>query len=970
MPENSTSSASFGASSPEGGRLKASGFSGSAALARLRRQLRGEVRTDALTRGLYSTDASIYQVRPQAVVFPRSADDVAATVDWARAEGLPVTPRGGGTSQGGQAIGSGVVVDTSLGLAKIVGVDESTQRVRVEPGVVLDRLNRSLGTHGLFFPIDVSTSSRATLGGMVGNNSAGARSIRYGMTADHVVAIDAVMADGSTARFGRETSEWDSARLQALTALRVREHDELARRVPKVMRHVAGYGLHRVGTDGTAMADLLVGSEGSLAFFTGIELDLTRLPAHRVLAVCHFSSLHDALAAVETIVELKPSAVELTDGAMVALGRENPEFARRLESFVSGDPGALLFVEFSGDDRAELLRALDDLQALPATQPGPVVRAESSAMQAEVWAVRKAAMNIVMSGRTARKPVSVIEDCAIPLPRLAEWGDRLQAVFSRHGVDGTWYAHASVGCLHVRPSLDLKDAGDVGLLRTIAEEALDIVRDLGGSHSGEHGDGRLRSEFIEPMLGTRLTQTFGEIKREFDPEGLFNPRIIVDPEPLDTRERFRYGPDYAELPVVPAMDWSADDGILEAVERCNNNGACRKLDPGVMCPSFRATREERDSPRGRANTLRLALTGQLGAAGLASDEVYDALDLCVGCKACRRECPTSVDVARLKTEALAQRHAARGVPLRTRAFAHLPRTAPRLARWGRWLNAGGRSTIARDAMARLGIDAQRPLPVWARDPFRDEELESPTDFALFADTFNRWFEPENLRAAARVLRVVGAGAGVLPSPGRPLCCGRTYLSAGMVDDARVELRRTASVLVPFIERGGTVVGIEPSCVLTLRDEAASLLDSRTAEVLVRGTHLLSELMDREPFRSTLAERVNTDAETVHVHGHCHQKAFGTGDAAVGSLDAVAGFDVKPITAGCCGMAGSFGYEAEHADVSRVMAELELAPAVRAAAPGDVVVADGFSCRHQIADVTGVRAVHSAALLDRALLSVS
>lgn len=969
MPENSTSTASSGLRPRGEGERVVSGFSGSEALGRLRRQLRGEVRADPLTLGLYSTDASIYQVRPHAVVFPRSADDVVATVDWARTEGLPVTPRGAGTSQGGQAVGPGVVVDTSLGFSRILDVDASAGRVRVEPGVVLDRLNRTLDARGLFFPIDVSTSSRATLGGMVGNNSAGARSIRYGMTADHVVAIDAVMADGSTARFGRTTADtrWEAERLKALTALRVREGDELARRVPKVLRHVAGYGLHRVGTDGTAMADLLVGSEGTLAFFTGLELELSRQPTHRVLAVCHFSTLHAALAAVETIVELDPSAVELTDGAMVALGRENPEFARRLESFVAGDPGALLFVEFAGDDKTELLRSLGRLESLPSAQPGPVVRAESAAMQAEVWAVRKAAMNIVMSGRAARKPVSVIEDCAIPLPRLAEWGDRLQAVFARHDVEGTWYAHASVGCLHVRPSLDLKDAGDVGLLRAIAEEALEIVRDLGGSHSGEHGDGRLRSEFIEPMLGPRLTGAFREIKREFDPDGLFNPRIIVDPEPLDTRERFRYGPDYAGLPIVPALDWSSDNGVLTAVERCNNNGACRKLDPGVMCPSFRATREERDSPRGRANTLRLALTGQLDGRGLASDQVYEALDLCVGCKACRRECPTGVDVARLKTEALAQRHAERGVPLRTRAFAHLPRAAPRLARFGRLLNGGAASAPVRRALERLGVDARRPLPRWAANPFREAELGTRrAGMALFADTFNRWFEPANLRAASRVLRAVGVDVGAVPSEGRPLCCGRTYLSAGMVGHARAELQRTASTLVPFIEAGGTVVGLEPSCMLTFRDEAASLLDRKTADVLAKGTRLLSEVLEGRDFRSALAQRADSVPRTVHVHGHCHQKAFGVNEAASSSLAAIPAFDVHPIVAGCCGMAGSFGYEAEHSDISRVMAELGLASAVRAAAPDDVVVADGFSCRHQIADVTEARPIHSAVLLAEAL----
>ena len=975
MPENSTDTTMPTSFAKRGGGGDRRGFAGSAALAALRKELRGDVRADALSRGLYSTDASIYQVRPAAVVLPRCVEDIEATLHVARQEGLPVTPRGAGTSQGGQAIGAGLVVDTSQGFARVHSVDAEAQTAVVEPGVVLDHLNDRLAPEGLWFPVDVATSSRATLGGMAGNNSAGGRSIRYGMMADNVRAIDALLADGTAARFGQGTrsSSLDAGRSDLIRHLRQREAEELAARVPSVMRHVAGYALHKVGEDGSSLANLVVGSEGTLAFFTRLELALTPRPAHHVLAVCHFANLHEALAAVAAVVELEPSAVELTDGALIELARANPSFAPRVRRFVEGSPGALLFVEFSGDDRSRLLRSLDTLARLDAVSPGPVVRAESPALQAEVWAVRKAGMNIVMSGPELRKPVSVIEDCAIPLNRLAEWGDRLGGIFRAHGVEGTWYAHASVGCLHVRPSLNLRDPADVGLLRAIAEQAHEVVRDLGGSHSGEHGDGRLRSEFIEPMLGPRLVRAFEEIKEAFDPEGVLNPGVITNPVRMDDRTSFRYGPDYRTLPVVSALRWPGPDGLLAAVERCNNNGACRKRDPGVMCPSFRATRDEVDTPRGRANTLRLALTGQLGPSGLASKEVHAALDLCVGCKACRRECPTGVDVSRLKTEALAQRYKVHAVSLRTRLLAHLPRSAPRLSRFGGFLNRAGALGMARAvASSSLGLGRSRTLPQWSANPFQDHECPGEpgsSAVGLFADTFNRWFEPENLRAAVRVLGFDASPVRALSHAGRPLCCGRTYLSAGLVEEARDELLRTASVLVPFIESGGTIVGLEPSCLLTFRDEAAALLPADQAEPLARGTMLLEEYLSeaRWPGSEATNRRV-VENQTAHVHGHCHQKAFDTHDATLDVLARTPGVDVRAIRSGCCGMAGSFGYEREHEQVSRAMAYLDLVPALASVPLSDSVVADGFSCRHQIADLSHRTAVHSVRLLDRSLPS--
>ena len=533
-----------------------------------------------------------------------------------------------------------------------------------------------------------------------------------------------------------------------------------------------------------ALAELLVGSEGTLAFFTQLELTLSPVPSHRALAVCHFPTLHAALDAVRHVVLLGPSAVELTDCTMIRLARRNPEFRVRVERFTRGDPEALLFVEFAGEAAEAVSRSVDDLGAAMAglANAGVVVPVLASAAQADVWTVRRAGLNIVMSGGGPRKPVSIVEDCAIPLDRLAEWGDRLSDVFRDHGVEGTWYAHASVGCLHVRPSLNLKDAADVVRLREIAERTHEIVRDLGGSHSGEHGDGLIRSEFIEPVLGSRLARAFEEIKDAFDPSGLLNPGKIVRPSRMDDRDLFRYHPGYAPLPVVTELDWSSDGGLLAAVERCNNNGACRKSDPGVMCPSYRVTREEADVTRGRANALRLALTGQLGGDGLDSAELYDAMDLCVGCKACRRECPVGVDMARMKTEFLAHYRGRHGVPARERWFARLPRIAPHVSKVGGLANLAV-GVVPVGLRERLtGVARSRALPRWARMPFRDQELadwdEAETGrppVGLFADTFNRWFEPENLRATLRVLGAGGYRPVSAPTRGPPPLL-RSYVS--------------------------------------------------------------------------------------------------------------------------------------------------------------------------------------------------
>ena len=953
--------------------------------ARLRAGLRGEVRFDRFTRGLYSTDASIYQVEPLGVVFPESAGDVRRAVELAGEHGTSVVVRGAGTSQSGQSIGRGLILDTSRGLDGVLDFDPAARRVVVEPGMVLDRLNAFLRPHGLFFPIDVATASRATLGGMAGNNSAGSRSVRYGHMVEHVRGIEAVLADSRRVEFRRDAAlgaapgDGLGGGLGAdMRALYRREADELARRVPDVPRHVAGYALHRLGREGAGLSDLLVGSEGTLALFTALELDLQPIPAVRALGVCRFDGTGEALAAVPAIVALEPTAVELFDATVLGLAAQMPSFERVLRQLgedVSGPPRDILVVEFAGDDPERVSASLSRLESTLGGIAVGVSRAESPAFQARIWAMRKAGLSISMSRPAARKPLAFIEDCAIPLERLPEWYRRLTEIIDRHATHAVWYAHASVGCLHVRPALDLRDGDDVERLRAIAVDAFALAGELGGSHSGEHGDGWIRSEFLEPMLGERLVSAFGEIKRRFDPEDVLNPRKIVDPPRMNEPSllRARYGLETRRLPT--ALDWGAWGGFSPAVDMCNNNGTCLKRSPGVMCPSFRATSDERHSTRGRANALRLALSGQLGDDPWTSPELYEAMDLCLGCKGCRRECPTGVDMARMKVEFLNRLRAEQPLSPRDRALAYLPRYAPLVSRAAPLVNLRNRvPALARLGERMAGLAADRPLPRWSSQPFSlpsrpPAGLPAPIpargngapSVALFVDTFTRYFEPENALAAVRVLSRAGYRVEEAATAGRPLCCGRTFLNAGLVEEARIELDRTVRALNRFVERGIPVVGLEPSCLLTLRDELPALDPGPEAAAVAERARLLTEWLVEAAALDRL-DLAPLPVRRVRVHGHCHEKAFGADGPTLDVLRAIPDLEVEAIPAGCCGMAGSFGYETEHADISRRVAELELLPTVRALADDEWLVANGTSCRHQVADLADATARHVVILL--------
>jgi FAD/FMN-containing dehydrogenase/Fe-S oxidoreductase len=963
---------------------------------RLKAELTGDVQFDRFTRGRYATDASHYQIVPVGVVAPRTVEEAERAIGIARAEGVRVLARGGGTSQAGQTVAEALVVDCSKYLTRLVEFDVRQRRCAVEPGIVLDELNRQLKPHGLLVPVDISTASRATIGGMAGNNSCGGRSMRYGTMRDNVLAIDALLADGKLAHFGPLGGSLNDvpaplrSLVKDLLAIGAREADEVAARFPKVQRRVGGYNLDALvpGKKDINLAHVLVGSEGTLGFSTRIELKLAPLLPRRAVGAVHFASFYEAMNAAQHIVWLAPIAVELIDRTMIELAGEIAMFRPTLEKFVRGTPEAILLVEFGEDDHEENLRRLRALKQLigdlgfswdkSGAQWGGVAEVLNPELQAAIAELRTAGLNIMMSMKEQGKPVSFVEDCAVPLEHLAEYTARLTAIFEKHGTRGTWYAHAGAGCLHVRPVLNLRQQKDVHAMRAIAEEAFAMVREYKGSHSGEHGDGLVRSEFNEPMFGSRLARAFEQVKDRFDPAGFYNPGKVVRPPKFNTRELFRYASGYYGEEIETRFDWSAysgsGGGFQGAVEMCNNNGACRKLAGDVMCPSYRVTRDERDVTRGRANTLRLALTGQLGRNALASDEMLETLKLCVSCKACRRECPTGVDMARMKIEVLAARAKKRGVSLHDRLIGYLPRYAPFAARHPNLFNRRDASPILRRASEIFaGFSARRSLPKWRSDIYRDRSDwrylapgAPPRDVVLFADCFDRYFERENLDAALNVLVAGGYRVhAALPADGnaRPLCCGRTFLSVGLIDEGRREMQRTLDALAPYARRGVPVIGLEPSCLLTFRDELPALFKDEAVEALAANALLLEEFLAREQNEGRLALPLAPLAKKALLHGHCHQKSFDAMGAVERVLKLIPGLSLETIESSCCGMAGSFGYDAATIEVSLKMGELSLLPAVRQADADALIVADGTSCRHQIHDGAERNALHVARVLE-------
>lgn len=940
----------------------------------LRATVRGEVYFDSARRGIYATDASIYQIDPVAVCVPLDEQDVRAAMAAAERHGVPILARGAGTSLAGQAVGASLVIDFSKHFNRILEINAEQRWARVQPGVVRDNLNTELRKHGLYYAPDPATTSRANVGGMLGNNSAGMRSIVYGKTIDHALEARVLLADGTTLELGELAPDAYAQKAaqqdrEGEIYRRFREiieanRDEIERRYPKVMRRCGGYNLDEfIRTDRWNLAKLMVGSEGTLGLTLEAKINLEPIPEHTCLCVAHFADLLEAIRAVKPIVEHGPSAVEILDRRVLGLAQRNLN-TRPLCDFVEGDPAAVLVIEFFGDTAADARDKIDDVIAdLRGRGTGyayPVC--DDAAGMNRVWTVRKNGLGLLLGMKGDRKPMPFIEDAALPLDVLPEYIEKILAFCASVDTEAAMYAHASVGLIHVRPLLDLRRADDIERMVKISEHAFELVKGYGGSWAGEHGDGLSRSFYMERFFGSQLYDAFKDVKRLFDPDGRMNPGKIVDAPPID--HNLRFGTEYKTPEFMTDFHYRDDGGFGPAVEMCSGVGACRQTMAGKMCPSYRATRDEEASVRGRANILRLAMTGQLGPDGMASREVHEVLDLCLSCKACKSECPSSVDMARLKSEFLQRYRERHGATLRDRLIAGSPRAAQRMAGWkaplvnwmqGTWLF---RSVLERMA----GFDRRRVLPAAARETLvawfakrpKPPAGRSDRRVALFADTYANYYEPHVGRAAVELLESCGYQV-VLADVG---CCQRPRISHGYLREAKRDGLATLSCLDEHIKEGLPVVVLEPSCASALTDDLPDLIGDTELGARIRTNVMMIDVfLDKERREGRLHASFTSPHQKLLIHEHCHQKSLYGTQSISDLLADIDGLEVTTLDTGCCGMAGSFGYETEHYDLSLRIGEDRLFPAVRGKDEATAVVACGFSCRHQIEHATGVRPLH-------------
>src|SRR5210317_1760478 len=941
-------------------------------------QVKGKVLFDEFSRGRYSTDSSLYQITPIGAVLPKDQNDVLNLMEYSQKNSIPLLARGGGSSQCGQTVGESIVLDYSKYQNQILELNVEEKYVWVQPGIVLDTLNAYLKPYGLWFPVDVSTSSRATIGGMTGNNSCGSRSLYYGNMVNNVLAVEAILDDGTIHAFEDIDKNYlqttnDQNRqyeiIKKFIELRENVNDDIDQYWPKTQRRVGGYNIDLINPNGFNTSNILVGSEGTLSLFNKIKLKLWPIPKQKILGVCYFESFHQAMELTKEMVKLKPTTVELMDKNLIDLAKQIPIYAEGIKKYVAGEPEAVLMVEFIDEDLDLVRSKIKDLESLVKNQNqnNHFRNYENLEDQKEVFEIRKAGLNILMSLKGDKKPVAFIEDCAVTLNHLADYTSKLKEVFAKYNTNGMFYAHASVGTLHVRPVLNMKSDQDIKNMKAIAEEAFDMVKEYRGSHSGEHGDGIVRSEFHEKMFGKKILNTFEEIKDTFDKKNLLNPHKIVRAYKSDDRSLMRYKADYKAENISTHYDWSEWGQFSDAVEMCNNNGACRKLDSGVMCPSYRVTMEEKDLVRGRANTLRLALSNQLPKGSFASKEMFETMELCVSCKACQRECPMSVDMAKMKSEFLSHYYKKFSMSIKDKIISDMPKLIWLLKIIAPIFNTVKNIPLLDKAIEFFGFSSKRQMPVVQNiAPLKEIYQTQPqlnNKIILLADTFNINFEIKNIMYAIKVLNKFGYQA-IIPSfddnnLSRPLCCGRTYISFGQMDKAKYEMNRFTNYIVNNGYAHMPVVGIEPSCLLTFNDEFKSLKGIDNRDQLQNKFYLIEEFILEQIQQG---KKVNASAYTknVLVHGHCHQKSQ---DRFKGLLDLLKILNIKhkAIDSSCCGMAGSFGYSSKNFDISQKLANLSLIPTINEH-PEDVVVANGTSCRQQIFDFSKRDAKHVSELL--------
>lgn len=947
-------------------------------IAQLKRALAGEVLSDDYSLGMYATDASVYQIRPVAVVIPISEEDVYAAVKLARDFEVSILPRGGGTSLAGQTVGHSMVIDFSKHMNKIIEVNATERWVRVQPGMIRDDLNEHLKPYNLHFAPDPATSSRANVGGMVGNNSSGTKSIIYGKTVDHILEARVVLADGTVLHLKECTPEEYAAK-QAQgdregeiyhEFRKIIEHnkEEIIRRFPKVMRRVGGYNLDEfVHTDQWNLSKLITGSEGTLATTLELKLNLEPLPRFKSVCVVHFKELLKAIAATEPILAYKPSAVEILDKTVIDLSRANLSTQRACH-FVDGDPAAVLIVEFYSEDAVEVMRRpqamVEKLQDLGIGYAYPIF--PEGKEYDDVWSVRKKGLGLMLGMQGDKKPTPFIEDAGIPTEVLHEYIGKVVELCKRHDTEVAMYAHASVGVIHVRPILDLRQAEDIRRFESIAKETFALVKAYGGSWSGEHGDGLVRSPFMEAFYGPQVYSALKMVKMLFDPGNLMNPGKIIDAPPMT--ENLRYGESYRDKEVSTEFKYIRENSFREAVHMCTGVGECRKTIGGTMCPSFKATRDEEHSTRGRANALRLAMSGQLDKDGLASDRLRSAMDLCLSCKACKSECPSNVDMAKLKSEVSQIHYDKHGTTLRDQLIRDSPKMARRFSGMLSGLVNGlqGAMVFRKGLEYLAGFTSKRKLPSYAPETFsrwfRNNHAKSDPkrkQVALFADTYLNYHEPAVGIAAYELLR--SCGYEVLLADGG--CCQRPKISHGFLKEAKEEGLKTAKRLDRYLNEGIPVLVCEPSCASALTDDLPDLIgDPALAGRLTRGVFMIDQFLATEVGSGRLDKRLTSPAHHVVVHGHCHQKALYGTQAMKQLLNSVEGLKFAEIPSGCCGMAGSFGYEKEHYELSEKIGREILFPAIEKLDDSAEVVACGFSCRHQIEHFTGRKAKHFVEIL--------
>ena len=939
----------------------------------LERVVDGEVKFDDYSRQLYSTDASIYRMVPAGVVIPRQADDVAAAINTCRRLGVSILPRGGGTSLSGQTVNNGVVIDFSKYMNNVQAVSREEQWVTTQPGITIDELNRQVKHTGLYFTPDPSTKSRANVGGAMGNNSCGSHSIVYGKTVDQVLAMDVVLSDGSQTEFAPVSGSELEQRIhrpglegdiyRGIPGIAADAAPEVEARFPKILRRVGGYNLDRLAqprSDSPSALDLtqvMVGSEGTLAAVTQAKLKLWPIPTAQGLAVLHFNTLRDAMEATVALLDLQPAAIEHIGEIIITQARRSLGFARGLD-FLVGNPSDIIVVEVTGSDPTEMASKLQQVQdtANNNTAAYATTLLRDAPAQQRVWAMREAGLGLMMNVEGDAKPLPFVEDTAVSPEKLPEYVERFDEIVRRHGTEAGYYGHASVGCLHVRPLVNLKQSDGIDTMFAIADEVSDLVLEFGGSLSGEHGDGIVRGAWAEKMFGADLVGKFREVKKLFDPDGIMNPGKVFDTP--DMRENLRYGTAYRTDRVPTRLNWDADGGFAGAIERCNGVGACRKVNAGAMCPSYMATREEEHSTRGRANALRAAISGAIPIDQLTSQRMHDVLDLCLECKSCKSECPSNVDMAKIKYEFLNLYNAEHGIPLRSRLVANI-HTLSALA-------AGPQASIANFAMRNPAsrwiaekltkVDRRRKLPkVVARTFERQFANRTPNttasrgDIVLFHDTFMNFNHPEVGIAAVDILEAFGFNV-ILPAR---VCCGRPMVSAGMLERAARNAQHNVQALIPYAKAGTPIVGCESSCVFTLKDEYPDLLPGdHDARSVADATVMLEELLTQCANDGGQHPEWNSNARTALLHVHCHERALAGTQSAINALNLPPNLDASLINAGCCGMAGSFGFAKEHYEVSQAVGEDRLFPALRAAGANTEFAVTGVSCKQQIEDATG------------------